>query len=119
MKEKSTTIKSWSDKHVRVKTKYIDECIENGKEVCYIRYGPTQAYITDPKNSIFLVEADIYGIDLEKIYDRDYPTHQLIIKQIEGGEIIFKQVLWDAEMFEEVVPITTTTTEWVLETEAS
>lgn len=126
MKKKSTTIKSWSNKYVRVKTKYIDECIENGKEVCYVRYvqyvseyAQTQACITDPKNSIFFVEADIYGIDLEKIYNRDYPTHQLIIKQILGGEIIFKQVLWDAEMFEEVVPVTTTTTEWVLEAETT
>jgi hypothetical protein len=116
---KVTINESWSDKYVRVKTKYIDECIEQGKEVCYVRYGVTQAYITDPKNTIFLVEADIYGIDLHKKFAKDSwgkldpkPTHQLIIKKVEGGEIIFKQVLWDAEMFEVVIPVTTTTTEW-------
>ena len=115
---------SWTNKYVRVKTKYIDECIEQGEEVYYVRYGRTQAYITDPKNSIFLVEADIYGIDLHKKLNKVYwgkemqdsdikPTHQLILKKIEGGEVISKQVLWDAEMFDIVAPVTKTTKEWV------
>lgn len=121
---KPTIKKSWTNEYVRVKRKYIDECVERGKVVCYVRYGVTKAYITDPKNSIFLVESDIYGIDLHKKLNKVYwgkemedsdikPTHQLILKKIEGGEVIFKQALWDAEMFEIVVPVTTTTTEWV------
>ena len=121
---KPTIKKSWTNEYVRVKRKYIDECVERGEVVCYVRYGVTNAYITDPKNSIFLVESDIYGIDLHKKLNKVYwgkemedsnikPTHQLILKKIEGGEVIFKQALWDAEMFEIVVPVTTTTTEWV------
>ena len=145
MKEKPTTIKSWIGKKVRIKREYIKVELRHPStydddpddEYNFIErvYEYEETYIEcdnglngvvdNPTDAIFKVKMDIYGIDLFN-HRRDglvvgdvKPTHQLIIEVVDGSNEISYPYLWDSKYFEVVIPVTTTTTEWVLETEAS
>ena len=145
MKEKPTTIKSWIGKNVRIKREYIKVelrhpstyDVDADDEYNFIErvYEYVETYIDcnnglngvvdNPTDAIFNVKMDIYGIDLFN-YRGDglvvgdvEATHQLIIEVVDGSNKISYPYLWDSEYFEVVIPVRTTTTEWVLETEAS
>jgi len=138
MKKKATTIKSWIGQKVRIKKEYIkvelchystyNDDDEDGIFIeKVIEYEKTSiecdnglnGLVDNPNDTIFDVKMDIYGIDLFN-HRRDglivgdvKATHQLIIEVVEGGDKIGYPYLWDSKYFEIVVPVTTTTTEWV------
>jgi hypothetical protein len=143
MKEKVTTIESWIGKNVRIKREYIKVEVELRHSSTYDdddnileevwEYENTyiecdnglNGVVDNPTDAIFNVKMDIYGIDLFN-HRRDglvigdvKPTHQLIIEVVEGSDKIAYPYLWDSKYFEVVIPVTTKTTEWVLETEVS
>jgi hypothetical protein len=145
MKEKPTTIKSWIGKNVRIKREYIKVelrhpstyDVDADDEYNFIErvYEYEETYIEcdnglngvvdNPTDAIFKVKMDIYGIDLFN-YRGDglvvgdvEATHQLIIEVVDGSNKISYPYLWDSKYFEVVIPVRTTTTEWVLETEVS
>jgi hypothetical protein len=137
MKKKATTIKSWIGQKVRIKKEYIKvELVLDDDASTFDDDGNVieevfrvDAYIDcnnglnglvdNPNDTIFDVKMDIYGIDLFN-HRRDglivgdvKATHQLIIEVVEGGNKIGYPYLWDSKYFEVVVPVTTTTTEWI------
>ena len=145
MKEKPTTIKSWIRKNVRIKREYLNVELEldedastyddDGNVIEEVFYEEVyidcnnglNGVIDNPTDAIFNVKMDIYGIDLFNhrgdglVIGDVKPTHQLIIEVVDGDESnkISYPYLWDSKYFEVVIPVTTTTNEWVLETEAS
>jgi hypothetical protein len=114
----SEKIKSWRGRYVRLKSEYVvrtkvfdgyynedDEWIEDRSlpmvEEVEINC-PLCSFIDDP-DEIFGVEAEIYGVDLHKYYNREFevgsvePTHQIILRRNSGEDYPY---IWDVKYFD-------------------
>ena len=116
------TIQSWLGKKVRIKREFIktEQEYESGSESYYIECdNGMNALVENPKEAVFSVQMDVYGVDLfkyrhvpsfgggEKCVGFEIgsvePTHQIIIEIIQGSNEIGYPYLWDVKYFEEVV----------------
>jgi hypothetical protein len=116
------SIQSWLGKKVRIKREFIkteQECESGGKSYYIACDNGMNALVENPKEAVFSVQMDVYGVDLFK-YRRApsfgggekcvgfeigsvEPTHQIIIEIIQGSNEIGYPNLWDVKYFEEVV----------------
>lgn len=132
---KTSTIKSWIGRTVRIKREYIKlsepeididaSDYDDDGNIINVVYEKPSYYIdtnnglnsvldiVDVYNATFYVQYDCYGVDLYRvredidISELPEPTHQIIIREA------MYPYLWDAKYFE-VVKVHTTT-EWVID----
>lgn len=129
-------ITSWRGRHVRLKPEFFevkeefdgnwdddDNWIvdESMPKVTFTEINcPLRGFIGDPVNEVFMVAADIYGIDLYRniLTPLDVssiePTHQLILKE---HRMDWYHFVWESKYFEVVKEERVTTTTWVKDEE--
>lgn len=127
-------ITSWRGKHVRFKPEFfevkeefdgywddddnwvIDESLP--KKTYTEINCPLHPFVDDPVNNVFMVAADIYGIDLYRNIltpldiNSIQPTHQVILK---GHKMELYPYVWEAKYFEVVREERVTTSTWVVD----